>query len=53
MSEYDPVLEKFERYIDRVSHAVAMVSYFVDILAWMTHTPERSCLVCPSFYCER
>ena len=52
MSERDPVLEKIEEYIDRVSDAVAMGSYFVDIFPWMKHIPERSCLVFPLYCCK-
>ncbi len=45
MSEHDHAVEGIEKFIDRVSHAAAMGSYFVDIFPWMKHIPERySCL---------
>jgi hypothetical protein len=49
MSEHDHVVEKIERYNDRISHAAGMGSYFVDIFPWMKHIPERSWL--PSSRC--
>ena len=52
MSENDHVLEKIEEYTRRVSHAVVMGSYFVDIFPWMKHIPERSCLVFSLYYGE-
>ena len=49
MSEHDDAVEKIERYNERISHATAMGSYFVDMFPWMRHIPERSCL--PSSHC--
>ena len=42
MSEHDHAVDKIERYLDRVSYAAGMGSYFVDIFPWMKHIPERS-----------
>jgi cytochrome P450 len=45
MSEHDHAVEKIEKFIDHLSHALAVGSYFVDIFPWMNHIPERySCL---------
>jgi len=45
MSEHDHAVEGIERFIDHISHALIMGSYFVDIFPWMKHIPERySCL---------
>jgi len=48
MSGHDNTIEYIEKYLDRVSHAMAMGSYFVNILPWMKHIPERCWL---SFRC--
>jgi cytochrome P450 len=42
MSDHDDALEKVEKYNDRLSHAVTMGSYFVDIFPWMIYIPARS-----------
>ena len=42
LSENDHVLEKIERYNDRIAQAAALGSYFVDIFPWMKHIPKRS-----------
>jgi hypothetical protein len=42
LSENDHVLEKIERYNDRIGQAAAMGSYLVDIFPWMIHIPKRS-----------
>ena len=42
MSEHDQGVENIEKYNDRLSYAVIMGSYFVDIFPWMKHIPERS-----------
>jgi hypothetical protein len=47
-SEHDHVIVNIEKYLDRISHALAMGSYLVDIFPWMRHIPERSWL---SFRC--
>ena len=52
LSEHDHSVEKFEKYNDRVSHASAMGSYFVDIFPWMKHIPARSYLAFNSSHCE-
>jgi hypothetical protein len=45
MSEHDHAVEGIEKFSDRISHALTMGSYFVDIFPWMKHIPERySCL---------
>jgi len=45
MSEHDHAVEGIEKFVDRISHALTMGSYFVDIFPWMEHIPERySCL---------
>jgi hypothetical protein len=52
-SEHDHAVEKIEKYNDRLSQALKMGSYFVDIFPWMKHIPEWSWL--PSLglsYCE-
>ncbi|SRR6266849_7872485 len=41
MSEHDDAVEKIEKYDDRLSQALTMGSYFVDIFPWMKHIPER------------
>jgi hypothetical protein len=41
MSEHDDTIEYIEKYLDRISHAMSMGSYFVDIFPWMKHIPER------------
>ena len=38
----DPILEKIEDYVLRISHAVTPGSYYVDIFPWMMYIPERS-----------
>jgi cytochrome P450 len=43
-SEHDQAVEKIEKYDDRLSRAVTMDFYFVDIFPWMKHIPERSWL---------
>jgi len=50
MSEHDHAVEKIEKFVDRISHALTMGSYFVDIFPWMKHIPER--YLCP-FRCLR
>ena len=42
LSEKDHVLEKIERYNDRIGQSAAMGSYLVDIFPWMIHIPKRS-----------
>ena len=42
MSEDDKATEGIEIYNDRISHAVTLGSYFVDIFPWMNRIPERS-----------
>ena len=42
LSENDHVLEKIERYNDRLVRSALIGSYFVDIFPWMKHIPERS-----------
>ncbi len=41
MSEHDHAVEGIEKFIDRLSHALTVGSYFVDIFPWMKHIPER------------
>jgi hypothetical protein len=48
MSEHDYAVEKIEKYNDRLGHALALGSYFVDIFPWMKYIPERFGL---SFLC--
>ena len=43
-SEHDDAVEKIEKYNDRLSQALTMGNYFVDIFPWMKHIPERSWL---------
>jgi hypothetical protein len=43
-SDHDHAVEKIEKYNDRLSQALTMGSYFVDIFPWMKHIPERSWL---------
>jgi cytochrome P450 len=42
MSEHDHAVEKVEIYNDRISRAVIMGSYLVDIFPWMNYIPARS-----------
>ena len=42
LSEHDHAVEGIEKFNDRISHAVTMGSYIVDIFPWMKHIPERS-----------
>jgi hypothetical protein len=42
VSEHDHTLEKIEDYNLRLSKAGNPGSYFVNILPWMIHIPERS-----------
>jgi hypothetical protein len=51
LSENDHVLEKIERYNERLAHAARMGSYFVDMFPWMKHIPKRSWLSLLS-HCE-
>jgi len=44
LSEHDHVVEGIEKFNDRISRAVTMGAYFVDIFPWMKHVPERSWL---------
>ena len=44
LSENDRVLEKIERYNERLVQAALMGSYFVDIFPWMKYIPARSWL---------
>jgi len=44
VSEHDHTLEKIEDYNLRLSKAGNPGSYFVNILPWMIHIPERSLL---------
>ncbi len=45
ISEHDDAVEKIEKFVDRISHALTPGSYFVDMFPWMKHIPERySCL---------
>ena len=41
MSKHDDTLDKIETFNDRISHAVVMGSYFVDIFPWMDYIPAR------------
>jgi hypothetical protein len=41
MSEHDHAVKGIEKSIDRLSHALTVGSYFVDIFPWMKHIPER------------
>jgi hypothetical protein len=50
LSEHDHAVEGIEKFNDRISQAVTMGSYFVDIFPWMKHIPERSWLSFP-FHC--
>ena len=45
MSEHDHAVEGIERFNDRISHAVTMGSYFVELFPWMIHIPEKSQLL--------
>ncbi|KAF8488636.1 cytochrome P450 [Russula emetica] len=38
---HDHAVERIEKYNDRLSQALTMGSYFVDIFPWMKHIPER------------
>jgi hypothetical protein len=51
LSEHDHAVEGIEKFNDRISHAVTMGSYFVDIFPWMKHIPERSWLSFFLCYC--
>ena len=42
LSEDDHVLQKIERYNDRLVKSALMGSYFVDIFPWMKNIPKRS-----------
>jgi hypothetical protein len=42
LSEHDHILEKIERYNDRMMQSALLGSNFVDIFPWMNHIPERS-----------
>ncbi len=42
LSEHDHAVEGIERFNNRISHAVTMGSYLVDMFPWMKHIPERS-----------
>ena len=44
LSEHDHVVEGIKKFNDRISRAVTMGAYFVDIFPWMKHIPERSWL---------
>lgn len=44
LSEHDKAVEGIEKFNDRISHALSMGSYLVDIFPWMKHIPERSWL---------
>ena len=48
MSDHDPAVEGIVKYNDRISYAVYLGSYFVDIFPWMNYIPARSWL---SFCC--
>lgn len=41
-SDHDRAVEGIEKYNDRVSYAVSMGSYFVDMFPWMKYIPARS-----------
>jgi hypothetical protein len=41
LSEHDLAVEIFEKYNDRMRHAVTMGSYFIDIFPLMKYIPER------------
>ena len=41
MSEHDHAVEGIERYNDRVSRALVVGTYLVDIFPWMNHIPAR------------
>jgi hypothetical protein len=41
-SEHDHAVEGIEKFNDRISRALTMGSYFVDIFPWMKYIPERS-----------
>ena len=41
MSEHDHAVENIERYLDRLSSAFTVGSYFVDIFPWMNYIPAR------------
>ncbi len=45
MSEHDHAVKQIEKCDDRISHALTMGSYFVDIFPWMKYIPERSRLL--------
>ena len=51
LSEHDHVLEKIERYNNRIMQSALIGSYFVDIFPWMKHIPERSWFPL-LFHCE-
>ena len=44
MSDHDHAIEGIEKYIDRITNALTIGSYLVDIFPWMKHIPERSWL---------
>jgi hypothetical protein len=43
-SEHDQTLEKIEEHFNRISHAAAPESFFVNIFPWMMYIPQRSWL---------
>ena len=49
MSEHDDAVKQIEKCDDRISHALTMGSYFVDIFPWMKYIPERSRLLFSKF----
>jgi len=42
LSEHDHAVEGIEKFNDRITQALTMGSYFVDILPWMKYIPARS-----------
>ena len=44
LSDDDHAVEGIEKFNNRLAHALAMGSYFVDIFPWMKHIPARSLL---------
>ena len=45
LSERDHGVEGIEKFNDRISYALGMGSYLVDIFPWMKHIPERSSIL--------
>ena len=41
LSEHDHAVEGIERFNDRISHAVTMGSYFVELFPWLIHVPKK------------